>query len=331
MKAALLDPKTNRLSVSDTDPPRPSATEILVNLKAAALNHRDLWYQQGRRFDSGTSVIMGSDGAGTAAEAGTEAEPSLTGKEVIINPSIEWGNDPRAQGPDYEILGIPGNGTFAEQIALDSKYIYEKPPHLTIEQAAALPLAGLTAYRALFTRGEFEPGHAVLVTGAGGGAALFALQFAVAMDGRVYVTSGHDRKIEEAIKLGAVDGVNYRKSEWSRELEDISTGFDIIIDSAGGGDFEKLTHLAKPGGRIVNFGRTAGETGPLNPARIFYKQLSILGTTMGSDGEFGDMVKLVTEKKITPVVDSVFKLDEIGKAFKRMEAGEQFGKIVIRI
>jgi len=192
-------------------------------------------------------------------------------------------------------------------------------------------LAGLTAYRALFSRGEFEPNNKVLITGIGGGAALFALNFAVASGAEVYVTSGNQDKISKAIELGARGGVNYRDSNWSATLKDKVGGFDVIIDSAAGDGFAKLIELANPGGRIALFGSTAGKISNLNPSTIFWKQLSIHGTTMGNSQEFKKMINLVSTKKIHPAIDSVYIPKDINLAFEKMEKGNQVGKIVINL
>ena len=181
---------------------------------------------------------------------------------------MNWGNNPKFYGPDFKILGMPDNGTFAEFITIDAKYIHHKPAHLSFVQAAALPLAGLTAWRALITRAGLPTSGTgsspkVLITGIGGGVALFALQFALAAGAEVWVTSGSDEKIEKAKAMGAMGGVNYRDADWYKTLIAQTGGnrgghpaerrgyFDVIIDSAGGPGFAKLTDVAAPGGRIA--------------------------------------------------------------------------------
>jgi NADPH:quinone reductase-like Zn-dependent oxidoreductase len=221
-------------------------------------------------------------------------------------------------------------GTFAEYIAIDQRYVQPVPSHLSFEEAAALPLAGLTAYRALFTRGEPETNNKVLVTGIGGGAALFVLSYAVAAGAEVYVSSGSQDKIDKALALGAKGGVNYREEGWAEELLERVGEFDVIVDSAAGKDFTDLTRLANPGGRIVLFGRTAGIIPALDPRTIFWKQLSIHGSTMGTETEFSQMIDFVKQHKLQPVIDSVFALDDINEAFEKMDKGGQFGKIVLR-
>jgi NADPH:quinone reductase-like Zn-dependent oxidoreductase len=253
------------------------------------------------------------------------------GDQVMINPSLNWGSSARVQGPDFEILGDYRQGTFAEYISIHQRYIQRIPSHLSFQEAAAIPLAGLTAYRALFSRGELETNNKVLVTGIGGGAALFVLNYAVAAGAEVYVSSGSQDKIEKAMALGARGGVNYKEENWVEELSELSGGFDVIVDSAAGKGFSGLTQLANPGGRIVLFGRTAGMIPGLNPRTIFWKQLSIHGSTMGKEAEFGQMINFIKQKQLKPLIDSVYKLEDINAAFERMDKSDQFGKIVLRM
>ncbi|MBE9519681.1 MAG: zinc-binding dehydrogenase, partial [Proteobacteria bacterium] len=262
---------------------------------------------------------------------GSDVSGFNIGDEVILNPSLYWGPNEKVHGPDYQILGFPTQGTFAEYISISSEYVYAKPKHLSLEEAAALPLAGLTAYRALFTRGGCVRDSKVLITGIGGGAALFALHFAVASGAQAYVTSSSHEKIRKAVDLGANGGVIYRNTDWDQELRTLCDGFDVIVDSAAGKGFSKLLDLAQPGASIAMFGRTAGNMENLSPSSIFWKQLSIHGTTMGTAEEFEAMLSLVSSKKIFPVIDSVYPARDIGLAFEKMEKAEQFGKIVINM
>ena len=304
--------------------------QVVVRLKAAALNHRDLWTQLGLYPNIKLPITLGSDGAGVVLSVGLTADQSWVGREVIINPAIAWGDDPRAQGPDFRILGLPDNGTFAEQVSIPVANLAPKPPHLTWEQAAALPLAGLTAWRALFTRAQLKAGERVLVTGVGGGAALFAVQFAVAAGAAVWVTSGSADKIARAQTLGARGGVNYRDAGWAAALEKLAGRFDVLVDSAGGDGFAQLIDLTTPGGRLVFFGATTGNPKALDLRKCFFRQINLLGTTMGSPADFTGMTQFVGQHKITPVVDRVFPLAETEAALRHMEAGVQFGKIVLR-
>lgn len=329
MKAAILIPSTSVLELKEIERPALGNRDVIIKLLAGSINHHELWSLEEKSLKSESNIIMGSDGAGIIQEVGGEVLTLKPGDEVVINPSIYWGNNNRVQGDRYEILGFPTNGTFSEQIVIDQEYVFKKPEHLSFKEAAALPLAGLTAYRALFTRGELEVGNKVLITGIGGGAALFALLFAKATGASVYVTSSDENKLITAIKLGSEGGVNYKSSNWSKQLKDMAGGFDVIIDSAAGPGFAELCELANPGARISLFGRTAGKISNLNPSTIFWKQLSIHGTSMGTRIEFKKMLDLVSKHRIKPIIDSVFPAKDINEAFNKMKSGKQFGKIVI--
>lgn len=331
MKAALFKGKDFPLTVDEYKKPRPVKDQVLIKLKYAALNHRDLWlmHEQSQHFPNG--IVLGSDGSGIVEDVGEDADPLLVGAEVVINPSIDWGSNPVVQGDAFSILGFPNNGTFAEYIVISKKYIFEKPENLSFEEAAAVPLAGLTAYRALFTKARLRSNEKVLITGIGGGVALWALQFAVAYKARVYVTSGSEEKITRAKQLGALGGFNYKEPEWADEAQKEAGGFDIIIDSAGGNQFGKFITLALPGGRIVNFGRTGGNITDIATRTLYSNQLSIFGTTMGTRDEFLSMLHFVESRAIRPILDKTFPFSQIHDAFKRMENADQFGKIVLEI
>lgn len=331
MKAVIFKGSGTPLQVGDFPTPRPVKDQVLIRLKAAALNHRDLWIMEEQlTVNRPEGVILGSDGVGVVEDVGEDADPLLTGAEVIINPSMEWGNNPFVQGDSFKILGFPDHGTLAEFITVSKKYIFEVPEGLTTEECAALPLSGLTAYRALFSKARLRAKEKVLITGIGGGAALWALTFAVAYGARVYVTSGSDDKIARAVALGAAEGFNYKQPQWAEEAARAAGGFDIIIDSAGGKDFSKLIELALPGGRIVNFGRTAGTITDVPTRLLYWKQLSIFGSTMGTRDEFLSMIDFVESRKLKPVVDSVYPIDQVNQAFDRMRSKDHFGKLVIR-
>ena len=331
MKAVTLKETGKPPEIIEKEKPAPGEGEVLVQLKAAALNHRDVWIQQGQYANIKLPAVPGSDGAGVVAGIGAGVEESWLGKEVIIDPSTAWGENPRAQGRDFKILGMPQEGTLAEFVKVPAANLHLKPAHQSFEEAAALPLGGITAYRALFTRCGLKAGERVLVTGAGGGVALFALQFAVAAGAEVWVTSSAEDKIEKAKQLGAKGGVNYKAEDWGRKLKGQAGGFDVMIDSAGGEGFAQLITIANPGARIGIYGRTAGIIKELNPADIFWKQISILGSTMGTAEDFARMIAFVNDKKIKSVIDKVYPLEEAAKAFQRMEEGQQFGKIVLRV
>jgi NADPH:quinone reductase-like Zn-dependent oxidoreductase len=332
MKALRLD-AINELSLVDLPEPLPAAGEARVRLKAAALNHRDVWIKHGQYAGLRFPAQPGSDGAGVVESVGAGVEAEWVGREVIINPASGWGGDERAHGGDFTILGLPRDGTLAEVITVPAKQLTEKPGHLSWTEAAALPLAGLTAYRSLFGRARLEPGEKVLISGIGGGVALFALQFAAAHGAQVYVTSSDDDKISRAIELGAAGGFNYTHPGWAKTAAHghAERLFDVIVDSAGGEGFEALIDLAAPGARVVFFGATRGNPPVLPMRKVFWRQLSLLGTTMGSPADWTAMTEFVSRHRVAPVVSDVFPLERFAEAFELMERSGQFGKIVVTL
>lgn len=319
------------MSVVDLPVPVPAAGEAVVSLRAAALNHRDLWIKLGQYAGLKYPALPGSDGAGVVTALGAGVDATWLGREVVINPSFDWGANEAAQGKDFAILGLPRAGTLAEQIAVPVAQLADKPAHLSWVEAAVLPLAGLTAYRGLFARAQLRAGENVLISGVGGGVALFALQFAVAQGAQVWVTSSSAEKIERAVALGAQGGFDYTVDGWTTRAagQMPAGGFDVIVDSAGGAGFEHLLDVAAPGGRVVFFGATRGNPGVLPMRKVFWRNLSLLGTTMGSPADWHAMTAFVALHRIVPVVSDTFPLAHVGEAFELMERGGQFGKIAI--
>jgi zinc-binding alcohol dehydrogenase/oxidoreductase len=321
------------LHLEDLPDPEPGPHDVVVRLRAAAVNHRDVWIRGGATARSAAApVVLGSDGAGEVVAVGASVDRAWRGVPVVINPSLDWGPDPAVQGPNWRILGLPDNGTYAELIAVPSASLHRKPDALSFEEAAAIPLAGLTAYRALFTRAATRPSDTVLITGVGGGVALFALAFAVRCGARVFVTSGHEDKLERALALGAAGGVSYRDPDWSKRIVALTGGLgpSVVIDGTGGDTLVMAIEALQPGGRIVNYGGTAGPINNLSPRLIFWKHVNLFGSTMGTPDEFAAMLGQYTEG-LKPVVDSVRPLAEVAAAHARMERSEQFGKLVLSI
>jgi zinc-binding alcohol dehydrogenase/oxidoreductase len=329
MKAIVLEAADKPLVFEEVEKPILKPGEVLVKLKAAALNRRDYWITIGKYAGIKYPVILGSDGAGIVYEVADDEDKYLLDQEVIINPGYGWGDDERFNAEDFNILGLPHDGTLAEYVKVGADQLFPKPAHLSWEQAAAVPLAGVTTYRALFTKGKAKKGDKVLITGVGGGTGVFALQWAIAAGCKVFVTSGSGDKINTAKQLGASAGVNYHAQDWAEQLQHLAGGFDVIVDSALGDGFAKLPDLCNPGGRIVIFGGTAGNIPPLNGRKIFWKHLQIIGTKMGSPADFKAMVDFVNMHQIVPVIDEVFSLADTAKAIAKMENSSQFGKIVI--
>ena len=337
MKAVVLKDKRKMgdpiapIYYEDVDIPKPGAGEVLIRLRNASLNRRDVFVRYGAYPGIEVPAIMGSDGAGTIEEIGEGVTGFEIGDEVVINPAMDWGDDIAHQGPNYSSLGVPIDGTHAEYIKITAENVFPKPKHLNWEEAAALPLAGLTTYRAVVTKGEVKEGDTVIIPGIGGGAASFAMQFAVARGAKVYVTSSSDEKIADAISRGAAGGVNYKNENWAKELKQMTGGADVSIDTIGGETFNDLVYLAKKASKIVSFGATTGPVNNLVMPRIFFKQMQVLGTMMGSPQEFADMLKFYEEHELRPVIDKVYPLEEIETAYDHMENGDVRGKIVLSI
>lgn len=322
------------LTYEDVPEPEPGPGEIVVRLHNAALNRRDVFVTRGMypgAKQEALPVTLGSDGSGEVVARGDGADGPSEGTEVVINPALYWGDDPRVPGKEYRILGLPDDGTFAQFVKAPADHVFPKPSHLSFEEAAAIPLAALTAYRALVTRGELQAGETVVIPGIGGGVATFLVQIAAALGATVFVTSGSDEKIEKAKELGAEGGVNYNAENWSKELRSMTGGVDLSVDSIGGEVFDTLVTIAKPGGRVVSFGATAGPVPKLVLPKIFLKQVTVLGTAMGTSEEFGAMLDLYQEHDLHPVINETFPLEEATAAMNHMEEGSGIGKIVLDI
>lgn len=333
MKAIMLREtgSPDSLKLENVDMPKPGSKEVIVRLKTAALNRRDLLVIHGQYPGIKLPAIPGSDGAGEIVEIGEKVQNVLIGDEVIINPGLNWGGNLNTKGADFTVLGVPTNGTYAQYVRVPAENVYLKPSHLSWEEAAALPLAGLTAYRALITRGQVKRGETVLIPGVGGGVATFLVQFAAALGAEVYVTSSKEDKIEKAKGLGAAGGVNYTSEDWVKEMDRLTGGIDLSVDSIGGEVFNNLLSLGKIGSRVVSFGATRGPVPHLVLPSMTVKEISVIGSTMGSPQDFVNMIKLVEEHKIHPVLDKTYSLEEAADALLRMEKGENFGKLVLSI
>ncbi len=333
MKAVVLSQLggPEQLRLIDTPTPEPGPGQVRVRLHASALNRRDVWITLGQYPGIRLPCIMGSDGAGVVDQLGPEAPADLLGQAVIVYPAYDWGADPRFPSPTFRVLGMPDPGTFAEYLCVPAGHVFPKPTFLNWEQAAALPLAGLTAWRALTTQAAAQPGETVLVTGIGGGVATFALKWAVALGARVFVTSGNAAKLEQARRLGATGGVDYRAEGWAKRLTELTGGVDVIVDGTGGPAFQDYFSALKPAGRFVVYGATAGNPPKgLDMVRLFFRQVRIIGSTMGSPAEFAAMLRFVAEQRVEPVIDWIFGLNEAVIAHQRLLTADQMGKIVLR-
>ncbi|RLD23056.1 MAG: alcohol dehydrogenase [Bacteroidetes bacterium] len=326
---ALVVGKNKELSILDLPDSQVSDNEVRVKLHSAALNKRDHWISIGKYPDIKDGIVLGSDGAGIIDQVGEGVSKTWMDKAVIINPNIDWGDNADVQGKDYNILGMPTNGTFAEYVVVNIDRITAMPNHLTFEEAASLPLAGMTAFRACFHHGMLDSSKKVLISGFGGGVAHFAFLFASATGAEVSITSSRANNLQKAKELGAKSGFNYLNDDWIQEASLHDGGYDLIIDSAGGEQFNNLIKILNPGGKIVFYGASNGLPTSLDLYRLFWKQGTIQGSTMANDFEFSEMVKFIEEHKITPMICIRYPFEQIINAIKQLGNTGMPGKTVI--
>lgn len=328
MKAVRFIPGQVDLHSRLDDIPAPVAADgqTLVRLRHAAINQRDLMIARGEYLSDAPMSTMGSDGAGYVD--GDHPTASL----VVINPVLDWGLQERQ--PDrntIRTLGVPDDGTFAESILVPRSNVRPAPVHLNSAEAAALPLAGLTAYRALFSRGTLTHGETVLVTGIGGGVAHLAAQFAIASGTRVFVTSREATNIAAAMAMGAEAGVTTESPDWARDLRAVMDQADLVIDTLGGRLFEFLPGLCREGGRIVTMGALTGFDVSVSMFTVFRKQIDIRGSSVGSPADFDGMLELVTRAGIRPSIAAEFPLSHFTEAFDFLARPHSPGKVVLQI
>jgi zinc-binding alcohol dehydrogenase/oxidoreductase len=305
--------------------PEPGPGEVRVDLVAAALNRRDFWIRTGGKVE--LPAVLGSDGAGVVSAVGDGVPDVAVGDEVVINPSLDWGDEEEASGPDFRILGVPDQGTYAEKIVVGAHQVRPRPQNLSWLEAAALPLAGLTAWRVVVTHGEARPGRTILVPGAGGGVSTFLIQIASAFGARVLVTTSSEEKLERARQLGAEGGAIYTDDDWPEQVAPV----DVIADSVGAPVWSGAFRALRPGGRLVNFGDTARATAEVALSKLYFGYFRIQGTTMGSPREFDALLAHVQRAEWRPVIDSVFPLADAAGAHARLEHPDRFGKVVLTV
>jgi NADPH:quinone reductase-like Zn-dependent oxidoreductase len=338
MKAAVIHqfggPSVFRLE--EVDDPVPGSGEVVVDLRAASVNRRDRGIRSGAltpRAIGGQSeqvasfpLILGSDGAGVVTELGSGVRSLSLGQEVVINPSLNWGDNGGSPGPMWETLGVPRQGTYAEKIAVPAEFVVRKPAHLSWLEAAVVPLAGLTAWRAVVSKARVRPGDRVLVPGAGSGVATLVVQLASLFGAEVVVTSSSEAKLSRAREIGASETALYTSEDWAERVGLV----DVVIDSAGVPTWEALGSVLRPGGRLVSYGRTAGSTVTMDIGKFFHAQWTFYGTANGSPEEFAAMIEHAESAGWHPVIDSEYALDDIESAHERLEAPDRFGKIAVR-
>jgi NADPH:quinone reductase-like Zn-dependent oxidoreductase len=304
------------LRYEDAPDPSPGPGEVLVHLRAASLNHLDLWVRKGL-----PSVpkprILGADGAGVLDN----------GERVVINPGLDHGDG------RITVVGEHMDGTHAELVAIPEENVYPIPYGLSFHDAAAFPLVFETAYRMLVTKADIQPDEWILLWGIGSGVATAGLQIAKALGANAIVTSSSDAKLARARELGADAVVNHATADVVAAVKEATSGrgADIVLEHVGEATWERTLQAARPGGRITVCGATSGPNPPAALHRLWWKQLTVFGSTMGTKEDFEGAYELIASGRATPVVDRVFPLSEARAAHEYLEAGEQLGKVVFDI
>ena len=333
MRALVLEKADGPSSALVRDEARPvvGPGEVRVILRAASLNHRELWISRGLYPGMKLPCILGADGAGIVAELGQGVDATLIGREVVLYPGRGWGNDRRFPSRHFALLGVPLPGTIAEEIVVSAESVFDKPPHLSFEEAACLPTAAITAWRGLVGKAGLKAGEKLLVTGTGGGVATYALMFGHALRADVYVTSSSAETLAKAAALGAKAGFNYREAGWRKALQAASGGVDVVFDGAPAGALGEYSRALATGGRIVIYGSTGGTEMAMAAPDLFLRHATIYGTAMGDLIDFADMLAFVTKHSIKPIIERSMPLAEASHALQYLEKNHTFGKIVISI
>ncbi len=329
-----------KLRLQDVPDPKPGAGEVVVRVRACALNHLDLFVREGiPALRTPLPFWTGCDVAGDVAEVGPDVDGVRVGDRVVVDPSLACGRcEFCLQGEDslcvrYGILGEHVPGGLAELVRVRADRVLALPAHVAYEDAASFVLTGMTAWRMVVTQARVRPGEDVLILGVGGGVSSAAVQIAKLCGARVFVTSSSDAKLERARRLGADVGINYAKEDWAKAVWERTgrRGVDVVIENVGAQTWKQSLRSLRKGGRLVTCGATTGPLGETDIRVVFWNQLQILGSTMANRKEFRDVMQLFFQGRLRAIVDEVVPLAEGAAAQRRLAEGRQFGKIVLRV
>jgi NADPH:quinone reductase-like Zn-dependent oxidoreductase len=317
--------------------PEPRPGEVVIDVRAAAMNHLDLWVRRGLPIETTMPHIGGSDVAGTVAELGAGVEGWQVGERVVVNPILFCGTcEFCVRGQEslcrrFRILGEHTDGGFAEAVAVPASALHRLPDDYPFDRAAALPVSYQTAWRALVHQAAVRPGEEVLLLGASGGTAIAALQVARLIGARIFAVTSGEENVERVRALGADVVYDRERVDFSKEIrrDTDRRGVDVVVENVGEATWGASLRSLAPGGRLVTYGATSGPHGDTDLRLVFWRQLRIIGSTMASRAEFSEMLRVALRGRIEPVVDRVMPLEEARAAHERLEAGEQFGKIVL--
>ncbi len=342
MKAAVIREHggTEKIEVAELPDPTPGVGEVAVDVKAAALNHLDIWVRTGGRVELDFPHVLGSDAAGVVAAVGEGVDGVAVGDEVVVSPGLHCGTcefcrrGEQSECVDFGIIGLTRPGVFATRAVVPAANVVAKPAELSFAHAAALPVAYVTAWRMLFTRARVRPGETVLIHGIGGGVAVAALQLARHAGCEAVVTSSSNDKLSLARDLGAARTVNYKLiDDLPGEIIEMTggRGVDVVIDAVGAATWPVNFAVTRRGGRIVHCGITTGMEVTASIQELYWKQLIVMGSTYGSDEELRLLLRTIVAAGIEPVIDKTFDLADARAATERMENAEQFGKLLLNV
>jgi len=342
MKAVVMEARGGPevLKVAEVPTPEPGPREVRIRVKAAALNHLDIWVRKGVASPKlPLPHILGADASGVVDAVGPGVTGFAPGDEVVVNPGLSCGHCERCLAgednlcPRYEILGEHRFGAYAEYLIVPEVNLLKKPQNLSFEEAAAIPLTFLTAWQMVVDKLQVRPGEDVLVMAAGSGVSVAAIQIAKLFGARVIATAGSEEKLRKAKELGADETVNYTHPDWPKEVRRLTggKGADKVVDHTGALYFEGVIRATANGGRIAIAGASSGYEGTLPFAHVFFRQLSILGSTMGSKSRLFPILRFVEQGRLKPVVGQVLPLEEAAEGHRLLEERRVFGKVVLRV
>jgi NADPH:quinone reductase-like Zn-dependent oxidoreductase len=333
MKALYLETADGPESVSvrEVATPEPGAGEVRVAIKAASINHRELFITHGQYPGMTLPAIMGCDGAGVVDKVGEGVSGVSVGDEVVLYPARNWGPDREAPAADFGLLGMPFPGTIAEYVCVPVDNLAPKPAFMSWEEAGAMPLTALTSWRALMFKGQLQAGETLLISGVGGGVATFGLAFAVAKGAHVYVTGESEEVLARAKEMGARDGLLFTDPDWRKKVGKMTGGVDVVLDGAPSPSLPNYIRAINPGARIVIYGSTAGNEIKFNATDLFLKSARIVGSQVGDPIDFKEMLAFAGEHKIKPVIEASFPLDKAKEALLHLRDGHSFGKVVVTV
>jgi NADPH:quinone reductase-like Zn-dependent oxidoreductase len=330
----------DHVGIMELPDPHPGDGEVMVRVRAAALNRLDLWTLSGTlNVEHHFPHVLGADGSGHIEDIGSGAGGLVAGTTVLVNPGLFCGKCEFCRAGEqslctgFRLLGEHVHGTFAEFVVLPASNVHAIPEKLSMKEAAVLGVTFTTGYRMLFTRGRLQPGESVLITGIGGGLALSMLQLARPVAGTVLVTSSSDESIRRAIKLGADAGVNYLEEDVGVAIRRLTgkRGVDLAVDSAGAPALDPALRSLRKGGRLMVAGATAGAVAEIDVRRLFWNQIEVIGSTMGSNEDFSNMLRFVSGRDIRPAIDREFALEDGRAALQYLQDHRQFGKVILNI